>query len=209
MRGTNDFKVGYDIKKGTGALRYMYNPPLDGASIDNTANYYAGLDVHYSSGVYNKAFYNLATTAGWNTQKAFQVFARANDLYWTASTDFNQGVCGVQTAAQDLGYSVANVTSAFTAVGATCGGGGGGTPPTITSFLCPDPANSGGGTYWCEVTYSSSTPATVTWPNGSHNDYYFGKCTRYQTVSVTVTVANASGSTSRTKSFSCPTNPIP
>ena len=44
---------------------------------------YSGLDVHYSSGVYNKAFYLLATKPGWNTQKAFQAFARANDLYWT------------------------------------------------------------------------------------------------------------------------------
>ncbi len=120
MRGSNDFKVGYDIFKGSGALRYMYNPPLDGRSIDNTANYTNGLDVHYSSGVYNKAFYLLATKPGWNTRNAFQVFARANDLYWTASTNFNQGVCGVQTAASDYGYSVADVTAAFSAVGATC-----------------------------------------------------------------------------------------
>ena len=40
MRGTNDFKVGYDITKGTGALRYMNNPTLDGKSIANTANFY-------------------------------------------------------------------------------------------------------------------------------------------------------------------------
>ena len=39
MRGSNDFKVGAEIFKGTGALRYMYNPPLDGRSIDNAANY--------------------------------------------------------------------------------------------------------------------------------------------------------------------------
>ncbi len=139
MRGTNDFLVGAQIFKGSGALRYMYNPPLDGASIANTANYYDGLDVHYSSGIYNKAFYNLATKPGWNTQKAFQVFARANDLYWTASTNFNQGVCGVQTAAQDYGYSVANVTEAFTAVGATCNV----TPPSGCGLLQPGSTLSG------------------------------------------------------------------
>jgi vibriolysin len=209
MRGTNDFLVGADIFKAAGALRYMANPTQDGVSIAHTSNYYAGLDVHYSSGIYNKAFHLLATTAGWNTQKAFQVFARANDLYWTASTDFNQGVCGVQTAASNLGYNVANVTAAFTAVGATCGGGGGGTPPTINTFICPDPNNSGAGTYYCYVTYTSSTAATVTWPNGSHNDDYFGRCTRGSRPTVTVTVANSSGSVSRSKSFSCPTNPIP
>ena len=209
MKGTNDFLVGADIFKGAGALRYMANPTQDGVSIAHTSNYYAGLDVHYSSGIYNKAFHLLATTAGWNTQKAFQVFARANDLYWTASTDFNQGVCGVQTAASNLGYNVANVTAAFTAVGATCGSGGGGTPPTITSFVCPDYANSGGGMYWCEVTYSSSTPATVTWPNGSHNTYYSGRCSRGSRPTVTVSVANSAGSVSSSRTFNCPTNPIP
>ena len=120
MRGTNDFLVGAQIFKGNGALRYMYNPPLDGASIGHASNYVPGMDVHYSSGVYNKAFYTLATKPGWNTQKAFQVFARANDLYWTASTDFNQGACGVRTAAQDYGYSTTDVAAAFTVVGVQC-----------------------------------------------------------------------------------------
>ncbi len=132
MKGTNDFLVGAQIFKANGALRYMANPPQDGRSIGNAANFNSGMDVHYSSGVYNKAFYTLATTAGWNTQKAFQVFARANDLYWTASTNFNQGACGVQTAAADLGFTVANVTSAFTAVGVSCAGT---PPPTGTVVL--------------------------------------------------------------------------
>ena len=209
MRGTNDFKVGYDITKGTGALRYMNNPTLDGKSIANTANFYYGLDVHYSSGIYNKAFYNLATTAGWNTQKAFQVFARANDLYWTASTTFHQGVCGVQTAAADYGYSVANVTAAFSAVGATCGGSDTGTLPTITSFVCPDSGMSGGGTYYCHVTYSSPTYAVATWPNGAHTATYSGRCTSGSRPSVTVRVGNFYGEVSSTKTFTCPSGPIP
>jgi Zn-dependent metalloprotease len=132
MRGTNDFLVGADIFKATGALRYMANPPQDGRSIDNAANFTAGMDVHYSSGVYNKAFYLLATKPGWNTQKAFQVFARANDLYWTASTNFDQGACGVQTAATDLGFTVADVTAAFTSVGVVCGGAPPPPPPPTT-----------------------------------------------------------------------------
>lgn len=122
MRGTNDFLVGAEIFKSSGALRYMANPPQDGISIGHAANYYEGMDVHYSSGVYNKAFYLLATKPGWNTPRAFQVFARANDLYWTPSTNFNQGACGVQTAAQDYGYSVADVSSAFASVGVSCAG---------------------------------------------------------------------------------------
>ena len=119
-RGTNDFEVGTEIFKGPGALRYMYNPPLDGSSIDNAANFTSGMDVHYSSGVYNKAFVNLAKTTGWNTRKAFEVMADANRLYWVSNSTFNQGACGVESAAANRGYTVADVTAAFAAVGVTC-----------------------------------------------------------------------------------------
>jgi PKD repeat protein len=127
-KGSNDFLVGQEVFKGAAgqALRYMSNPPQDGGSIDNAANYTSSLDVHYSSGVYNKAFWKLATTAGWSTPKAFGVFARANALYWTASSTYNSGACGVETAATDLGYTKADVTAAFTLVGVSCAGGGGG-----------------------------------------------------------------------------------
>ncbi len=129
MHNTNDFLVGAQIFKGSGALRYMNNPPQDGSSIDNAANFNSNMDVHYSSGVYNKAFYLLALKPGWSTKQAFQVFARANQLYWTPSVGFNQGACGVETAATDLAFTTADVTAAFTAVGVTCGDpdGGGGT----------------------------------------------------------------------------------
>ncbi|MGA0585946.1 M4 family metallopeptidase [Dyella sp. KRB-257] len=133
-RGAADFQVGEDIVKtsaGIGdALRYMCNPPQDGGSIDNAADYTSGLDVHYSSGVYNKAFCLLAKTSGWDVKKAFQVFALANKSYWTATSTFDSGACGVESAATDLGYSAANVATAFSGVGVTCpgsGGGGGGT----------------------------------------------------------------------------------
>ncbi|MFD0739911.1 M4 family metallopeptidase [Lysobacter koreensis] len=132
--GSNDFLVGAQIFKATGALRYMANPPQDGRSIGHASNYTSGMDVHYSSGVYNKAFYLLATTSGWNTKSAFQAFARANRDYWTASSTFNQGACGVQKAATDMGKPVADVIAAFSAVGVTasgtnCGGGGGNANP--------------------------------------------------------------------------------
>ncbi len=117
MTGTNDWMVGEQIFKGTGALRYMDNPPQDGISIDHASDYYSGLDVHYSSGVYNKAFYLLATTAGWNTREAFEVYARANMLYWTANMSWNWAGSGVLDAACDLGYSVSDVQASLTAVG--------------------------------------------------------------------------------------------
>jgi vibriolysin len=155
-KGTNDFLVGADIFKANGALRYMANPPQDGRSIGNAANYTNGMDVHYSSGVYNKAFYTLATKAGWNTQKAFQVFARANDLYWTASTNFNQGACGVETAATDLGFVKADVTAAFTAVGVSCAT----TPPPGTVVLNVALPSQATGT--TSSTYSVTVPAGTT-----------------------------------------------
>ena len=118
MRGTNDFMVGYDIfKSPTGALRYMYDPTLDGRSIDNVADYTSAIDVHYSSGIYNKAFYLVATAPGWNTQMAFEVFAKANIDYWTVSTTFQQGAEGVVDAAADYGYSCQSVANAFAGVG--------------------------------------------------------------------------------------------
>jgi pseudolysin/vibriolysin len=120
-RGTNDFLVGAEIYKNGTALRYMANPTQDGRSIDNASKYTDSLDVHNSSGVYNKAFYTLAKTAGWDTKKAFQAMAHANDIYWTSSSTFNQGACGVEKAATDLGYNKADVTAAFAVVGVSCG----------------------------------------------------------------------------------------
>lgn len=132
MNGTNDWKVGAQIFKGSGALRYMDNPPLDGRSIGHQSDFTTGMDVHYSSGVFNKAFYLLATTSGWNTQKAFQIYARANQLYWTASTNWDIAGNGVLDAACDLSFDVAAVQASLTAVGINstvsnpvCGG----TPP--------------------------------------------------------------------------------
>ncbi len=125
-KGSADLLVGTEIFKASGALRYMCNPTQDGASIDNAANYTSSLDVHNSSGVYNKAFCNLSKTAGWSVPTAFKVMARANALYWTPSSTFNSGACGVQTAATDVGLSAADVTAAFNTVGVSCAGGGGG-----------------------------------------------------------------------------------
>jgi pseudolysin/vibriolysin len=132
-RGSADFLVGADIVKASAgigdALRYMCNPPQDGGSIDNAADYTSSLDVHYSSGVYNKSFCLLAKTTGWDVKKAFQVYALANKVYWTATSTFNSGACGVESAATDLGYDKNAVIAAFNGVGVTCpgtGGGGGG-----------------------------------------------------------------------------------
>ena len=125
LRGTNDFKVGADIFKGDGALRDMADPRQDGRSIDNASQYTDQLDVHYSSGIFNKAFYLLATKSGWDTRRAFEVMADANQLYWTQTSTFNDAACGVEKSAENRRYSVADVIDAFDQVGVHCA-----TPPS-------------------------------------------------------------------------------
>ncbi len=132
MHGSNDWMVGAQIFKGNGALRYMDDPTKDGKSIGHQSDYTSGMDVHYSSGVYNKAFYLLATTSGWNTEKAFKIYARANQMYWTANTNWDVAGNGVLDAACDLGYNIDDVTASLVAVGISSSASNpdcGGTPP--------------------------------------------------------------------------------
>lgn len=120
-QGKNDFEIGADIFKTAGkALRYMNEPTKDGKSIDHVKDFksgFTGTDVHHSSGIFNKAFYLLATTKGWDTRKAFDVFVKANQNYWTPTSTFAAGAKGVLDAAEDLGYPTADVVAAFAPVG--------------------------------------------------------------------------------------------
>lgn len=200
MRGTNDFLVGAQIFKANGALRYMANPPQDGWSISNTANYYPRIDVHFSSGIYNKAFHLLATAPGWDTRMAFQAFARANDLYWTPSTDFDQGVCGVQIAAYDFGYSPAAVASAFKAVGAKCSSRTGSAAiPNITAMQCAyAPTATELDKYDCTLGYESAFPVDIHWADSSGASQWGGTqfratCGSDSMLSVTVQLTNTLG----------------
>eukprot|EP01084_Bolivina_argentea_P020641 38377_1 len=53
--GTNDWESGGNLGKNGQSFRYMYDPPLNGLSIDHYSNFYPGMSVHSSSGLYNKA----------------------------------------------------------------------------------------------------------------------------------------------------------
>jgi Zn-dependent metalloprotease len=165
-RGSTDYRCGYDIfKSPSGALRYLYNPPLDGRSIDHVDDYYSGMDVHYSSGVFNKAFYLIATSSGWTTRMAFDIFTRANMVYWTASTNFQQGAEGAQDAAADYGYSCEDVRDAFAVVGITLSCGGGGTCPTPT---CPSSTVGNTSVYGTSTTTANRRAMPFTMPeNGT------------------------------------------
>jgi len=161
-KGSNDFLVGQEIFKASGALRYMCTPSQDGTSIDNVSQYTTGMNPHYSSGPYNKMFCNLAKTAGWGTPTAFKLMARANALYWTPSSTYASGACGVMTAATDLGLNTADVAAAFTSIGqstSSCGGGGGGTPTPLSNGV----AKTGiGGAAGSDQLFTLDVPAGAT-----------------------------------------------
>ncbi|MEH6460006.1 M4 family metallopeptidase [Chitinimonas sp. JJ19] len=132
MYGKPTWLIGGEIVKGGAdkALRYMAEPEKDGKSIGHASKFTDKLNVHYSSGVYNKAFYTLATTSGWDARKAFDIFLGANRLYWKANSTFNEGACGVIQAARDKAYNTADVIAAFDKVGVRCDGTTPPEPPT-------------------------------------------------------------------------------
>jgi pseudolysin len=123
----NDWQIGGEIIKNSSAsLRYMDEPTKDcpaghlpgvGCSISHMKQYYGRLDVHASCGVYNKLFYKLATTPGWDTKKAFDVMVQANVNYWVNNTTYIEATCGLVNSAKDLNYDTKAVDSAAAAVG--------------------------------------------------------------------------------------------
>ncbi len=121
--GENSWMMGAEIvKEGSGykALRFMDRPSRDGKSIDRADQYQDEMNVHYSSGVYNRLFYLLAHQPQWNTKKAFQVMLKANMDYWTPYSTFNEGACGIISATTDLGFSVSDVEEVLEKVRLSC-----------------------------------------------------------------------------------------
>ena len=120
--GKNSWQIGPEIFKAENeALRYMDQPskdcqgskPGDECSIDDASQYTADLNVHYSSGVYNRFFYLLGTSEGWDPHSAFDVMVQANRFYWTSYVTFDKGACGVLKAAADLKKDTTAIRAAF------------------------------------------------------------------------------------------------
>ena len=119
-------------------LRYMYKPSLDGRSPDAWSASLGGLDVHYSSGPMNRAFYFLsqgasATTTstsyssylpkgmtGLGNDKAFRIWWRAVSTKLTSTSDYLAARNGSITSARELyganGAEEAAVWNAFAAI---------------------------------------------------------------------------------------------
>lgn len=113
-----DWMVGYEImKKEDRALRYFIKPSKDGRSVGQQNEYCPGMDPHYSSGLFNRAFYYLSVTKGWDLRSAYHPFVVANELYWMPASTFFEAACGVVQAAKDLELNTNDVTEAFRKVG--------------------------------------------------------------------------------------------
>ena len=145
--GESTWKIGSDILLIKDALRYIDNPRHDcvgkrpwdemgirQCSIDHMKDYKEGtvtvgsisteiplVDVHFSSGIFNKAFYLIAKGFGGDeqegTRKAFNIMVQANGSYWTPNVNFISAACGVLEATRDYGYDESVVVNAFSAVG--------------------------------------------------------------------------------------------
>jgi Zn-dependent metalloprotease len=144
---TPDYMIGEEIyvnnPGGTKALRYMFKPSLDGASPDCYSSNIGSLDVHYSSGVANHAFYLIAegatTPAGFSVtpaqlvcngntsaggigrDAAQRIWYRALTVYMTSNTNYAGARAATLSAAADLYGSGSQqyngVASAWSAVG--------------------------------------------------------------------------------------------
>lgn len=100
--------------------RNFYQPSLDGNSIDSASDYSEGMDVHFSSGVFNHALYRIAMVYGFGPIKAFQFNMDAMANYWVPNTTFAYGACGVIQAAFDNKLDYTKVSSAYDDVNAHC-----------------------------------------------------------------------------------------
>jgi vibriolysin len=114
------------------ALRYMNDPALDGASRDFWTTTAGNVDVHYSSGIANLAFYLMSQGGvhprgkstvhvnGIGMAKAIRVFYESNVNILTSSSNFLAARnAGIQ-AAMSLGFTQAerdSVQNAWAAVG--------------------------------------------------------------------------------------------
>lgn len=136
---TPDYKIGEKLYLSNPgelkAIRYMWQPSLDGRSPDCWSSTLASLDVHYSSGVGNHFFYLLAegsgatpasptcdgsAIAGIGRGAAERIWYRALAVYMTSGTTYAGARAATLQAAADLfgagSAQAATVAAAWSAV---------------------------------------------------------------------------------------------
>ncbi len=129
----NNFLVGEDIWLASPALRYMNDPAADGTSLDFWTSTAGNVDVHYSSGIANLAFYLTAhggthprgksstVVTGIGMYDAARIFYLANTGNLTPSASFADARTATVAAAATLfgaaSTQAQQVANAWTAVG--------------------------------------------------------------------------------------------
>ena len=132
------------------AMRSLNDPAADGASADFYSTGTGHLDVHYSSGVGNLAFYLLSQggmhprgkssirVTGIGMEKAIRIFYEANVNVLTASSNYHALRDAAVEASITLGYDVEtsrSVACAFAAVGVANGLGARACGSTLTNGI--------------------------------------------------------------------------
>ena len=129
----DNYLVGEEIWLAGPALRFMADPATDGASLDFWTSSAGNVDVHYSSGISNLAYYLLSeggthprgkssqVVTGIGINDAGKIFYRTNTTYLGPSSNFGDSRVATINAATDLfgagSQQVTQVKNAWTAVG--------------------------------------------------------------------------------------------
>lgn len=162
-----DVNLGADIFKAAGAaLRFPCDPTADGISIDHFSDYSNAIDVHFSSGIMNKAFCLAAKrlasgspTGDLNTasvQRVGTAFFEANSNHWVESSTFQQGCQGVMDATTVLGWTAQerdHLRNSWADVGVFCDG-------LVEPIICDE-----------TFTTDSGAVASPNFPNNYPNDF--------------------------------------
>ncbi|MRV74622.1 M4 family peptidase [Duganella sp. FT92W] len=127
----NDWMMGKEIAKNGQPLRWMYKPSKDGASKDAWSSTLGSINVHYSSGPNNRAFYFLSqgsnstsssdyysqyltkqplAMTGIGNDKAYRIWFKAATTKFTASTNYATARTKMIEAANEL-YGVGSKES--------------------------------------------------------------------------------------------------
>ncbi|MCZ8499830.1 M4 family metallopeptidase [Vibrio lentus] len=93
-------------------MRYFIKPSQDGMSIGHINQYYNGIDVHHSSGIFSPSVLPSHEQQLGHQKKRLSL-RNSEPLYWTPNSDFNKVPMGCAKQQKQLGYETSAVKSAF------------------------------------------------------------------------------------------------
>ncbi|XP_062613186.1 elastase-like [Saccostrea cucullata] len=118
ITGTFDLHIGAKSDKNDNeGIRDICNQNKDGSSIVHVQDYQDGMEVHDSSGIFNKVSCTLINEPSLGLKIVFQIFTHANRFYWAPHSNFSDAACGVLKATYDLGHDLEIIRKAFKVVG--------------------------------------------------------------------------------------------